>query len=370
MGLYLCNKYFSNNKIIHVEEHNYNSFHAKKITCLLTLKDGRLALSHEKGIFIIYNNEDLTKIDLSLKFEYSISSFIQLYDEKIIICSKEKNKMTIIKLNNKNQYEIIQEINISGTNYYSNLYDFKVIESKNDEFIVIYRGNYNGIQMTRWKLNKNNKYELCTLIKERFNCSLFGFLKLNEEEFVVVEEEKILSTHPYVHEEKLVFRAFSTLKKISVIGNVRINRYDLNFKFLENICFISKNIFSIWEEYDNVLLINITTHSIVIKLDFPKGDTLITKFYSLSKFSEDIFIIFASLGVEKVENPIDRRNDDDHYIWKNYMFLEKINEKGIKEIFRYECNDQYDIFKIGTKVNNNFIATCQKNKIELIKIKI
>ena len=135
-------------------------------------------------------------------------------------------------------------------------------------------------------------------------------------------------------------------------------------------CLISKNIFSVWEDNGNILLINIATHSIDKELDFPKGDTLNTKFYSLSKFSEDTLIIFASLGIEEVENPIDRRNPDDHYKWKNYMFLEKINEKGIKEIFRYECNDDYDIFKIGTKVNDNCIATCRKNIIKLIKIKI
>ena len=86
-----------------------------------------------------------------------------MHDEKIIICSREKNNMTIIKLNNKNQYEIIQEIILIGTNYYLD-YDFKVIESKNDELILIFRTNHFKDQLERWKLNKSNKYELCTSI--------------------------------------------------------------------------------------------------------------------------------------------------------------------------------------------------------------
>ena len=135
-------------------------------------------------------------------------------------------------------------------------------------------------------------------------------------------------------------------------------------------CLISKNIFSIWEEYDRILLINITTHSIDKILKFSEGKALNSKFFSLWKFSEDILIIFASLSIEKVENPIDRRNPDAHYIWKNYIFLHKINEERLKEIFRYECNDKYEIYKIGTKVNNNCINNFQKNIIKLIKIKI
>ena len=130
--------------------------------------------------------------------------------------------MKIIKLNNKNQYEIIQEIILIGSNYYLD-YGFKVIESKNDELIVIFKWNYGKSQLERWKLNKSNKYELCTSIKANEDLDLYGILKLNEEEFVVVQEEKRYTTHPYIHEEKLVFRAFSTLKEISRIGNIKIN---------------------------------------------------------------------------------------------------------------------------------------------------
>ena len=104
--------------------------------------------------------------------------------------------MKIIKLNNKNQYEIIQEIILIGSNYYLDQ-DFKVIESKNDELIAIFRGNLFKDQLERWKLNKSNKYELCTSIKA---LDLYGILKLNEEEFVVVQKEEILTTHPYIHE--------------------------------------------------------------------------------------------------------------------------------------------------------------------------
>ena len=203
MGLYLCNKYFSNNKIIHVEEHNYNSFHAKKITCLLTLKDGRLASSSLDGNLNIYK-EDLSKIDLSIKYKYPIHSFIQLHDGKIIICSNTKNIMILIKLKNKKQYEIIQKI-ILNKSMIENLYivrsNFKVIETKNDELIAIHMGYYisrNKSQMTIWKLNKENKYEFITNIQGN---QIFGILKLNKDEFVVLEEMECLSTNIYVQEE-------------------------------------------------------------------------------------------------------------------------------------------------------------------------
>jgi len=44
---------------------NYNLYKIINLENIIN----RLASSHEKGIFIIYNDEDLTKINLSLKLE-------------------------------------------------------------------------------------------------------------------------------------------------------------------------------------------------------------------------------------------------------------------------------------------------------------
>ena len=122
--------------------------------------------------------------------------------------------MILIKLKNKKQYEIIQKI-ILNKSMIENLYivrsNFKVIETKNDELITIHMGYYisrNESQMTIWKLNKENKYEFTTNIQGN---QIFGILKLNKDEFVVLEEMECLSTSIYVQEEKLVFRKLNNL---------------------------------------------------------------------------------------------------------------------------------------------------------------
>ena len=349
---------------MNIKEYNYNSFHKEKISLLYILKDGRLASSSEDQKLNIYN-ENIKSIDLSIKHKYPISSFLQLYDEKIIICSSKNSNMTIIKLKNKNQYEIIQEINMGDMGVQV---DFKIRESKDNELIAIYNGRIIRNQITIWKLNKNNKYELIMHIKADLGGRLFGILKLNEKEFVVLQNERIMTTHPFIHREQLVFRSLKNYKIIKVINNLEINHNDRYFKFFENMYLISKDIFSVWEKYGIIKLIKISTHEIIKQINISIGDAFKIIFYSFNKFSEDKMIVFASLAVKKREDPPNRRNPDTHYSYKNYIFLHKINENGIKEILKYEYDDNEKICKIGTKYKNNFIATCQDNNLKLIEI--
>ena len=255
MGIYLYNRYFSNiqlNEKVSEDKENLSldknrySFHTKIITCISILKDGRLASTSCDGKFNIYN-KDLSKIDLTINHEYPIHSFIQLHDEKIIICSSSKIIIEIIKLINEQEYEIIQLIELKmghliGSNIL--LSSIKVIETKKDEFISIYYFFFhNKPQMTIWKLNQNNnKYEAITQI---IGNSLYGILKLNKNEFVVLEYLEVGCNN--YNEEKLVFRDLKKYKKIIEIEGIStsINNERRISLFYENMCLLSNDILCI-----------------------------------------------------------------------------------------------------------------------------
>ena len=132
-------------------------------------------------------------------------------------------------------------------------------------------------------------------------------------------------------------------------------------------CLISKDIFSVWEERGSISLIKISTHEKIKSIEISNDNKYFyfTKIYSISKFSNDIVIVFASVPIGWNSNP---DNKGEIYTFKNSILMHRLNNEGLVEILKYEYNDNKDICFIGTKFKNNFIATCQKNVLKLIEL--
>ena len=368
MGIYLYNRYFSNiqldekvsedKEILSLDK---NSFHTKIITCISILKDGRLASTSCDGKFNIYN-KDLSKIDLTINHEYPIHSFIQLHDEKIIICSSSKIIIEIIKLINKQEYEIIQLIELKMGHLIDSkilLSSIKVIETKKDEFISIYYFFFhNKPQMTIWKLNQNNnKYEAITQI---IGNSLYGILKLNKNEFVVLEYLEVGCNN--YNEEKLVFRDLKKYKKIIEIEGIStsINNERRISLFYENMCLLSNDILCIVVRLSEILLIKISTHE---KINYFYNNYY-GKLYSICKFSNNNIIFFGAIELERQRRP---GKNNDIVTYKECILMYKYNKKEFVEISRYDTNYYTPI---GIKYKNNLIISNEDNKLVAIKLNI
>lgn len=327
-----------------------------KITCLLTLKDGRLASSNTNGELNIYN-EVLSKIDLSVKHEDSINSFIQLNNQNLVICLERQDIMEIIQLNNKNEYKIIQAIRIEGL-----LGSFKVIETKKNELITIHYYNIYHRQMTVWRLNKKNKYEIHCQIKGE---NLMNILKLNKNEFVVYEKIPILSTNSRVHWEKLVFRDLKKYNKVATIGQFHYEIVLRRSFLLENMCLLSNDLLFLAESLKNVYLIKISTHEKISKyLTYPG------KLSSMIKLDNNVIFIIGSIEV-KEENRHGKYHHEDG-VYKDYKSIYRYTHGEFAEILDQDNHfkDDSENFYLGTKYKNDLIACCNYEKIKLIKVKI
>lgn len=165
--------------------------HERLITSIQILKDGRLASSGLDGILNIYKKGTF-KIEIQVKLESGIHSFSQLFDGRIVICTD--NTMNIIKLLDNNKYKI--EDKITANKYGDTI---KVFGIKKDEFISIHQSFcYKPKSLILWKLNRKNKYECISIIKDT---KIYNFLKINKTEFVIIQDSLILSTSKYVHDE-------------------------------------------------------------------------------------------------------------------------------------------------------------------------
>ena len=334
-------------------------FNESKITCLLTLKDGRLASSNRSGKLNIYN-ETLSQIDLSIKHESSINSFIQLHNENLVICSG--SIMKIVQLKNKKKYTIIQTIIIEGI---SDLHSFKVIETKKNELITIYSFFIlHHKQLTVWRLNKKQNYEIHCQIKGE---QLENILKLNKNEFVVYENIPIMTTNSRVHYEQLVFRDLKKYNKVATIGEFSHESINgNNFLFLENMCLLSNDLLFFAESLKNVYVIKISTHEKISKYLTYEGQLSL-----ITKLDNNVIFIIGRIEVKKEERYGKYHLKDG--VYKNYISLYRYNNEEFVEILDEDNNLlSYDgeICTLGIKYKKDLIACSYYDKIKLIKIKI
>jgi len=209
--------------------------HDRLITSIQILKDGRIASSGLDGILNIYKKGTF-KIEIQVKVKSGIYSFSQLFDGRIVICTD--NTMNIIKLLDNNKYKI--EDKITANKFGDTI---KVFGIKKDEFISIHQNYcYKPKSLILWKLNRKNKYECISTIKDT---NIYNFLKINKKEFVISQKKEIMSTSSYVHDENLKFYNINNFKCIKTIYGIRIVRtytFIDNKLFFENMIMLNKNI--------------------------------------------------------------------------------------------------------------------------------
>ena len=336
-------------------------FNESKITCLLTLKDGRLASSNRSGELNIYN-ETLSQIDLSIKHESSINSFIQLHNENLVICSGPI--MKIVQLKNKKEYTIIQTIRIEGIFGRQNY--FKVIETKKNELITIYslilhHDQYK--QLTVWRLNKKQNYEIHCQIQ---GGHLRNILKLNKNEFVVYENIPIMTTNSHVHFEQLVFRDLKKYNKVATIGEFSHESINgNNFLFLENMCLLSNDLLFFTESLKNVYVIKISTHEKISKYLTYEGQLSL-----ITKLDNNVIFIIGRIEVKKEQRYGKYHLKDG--VYKDYISLYRYNNEEFEEILDEDnlFRDNDEKYALGIKYKKDLIACSYYDKIKLIKIKI
>ena len=225
--------------------------HRRLVTSIQMLKDGRLPSSGLDRILNIYKKGSF-KIEIQINIQSGIHSFSQLFDGRIVICTD--STMNIIKLLDNNKYEI--EDKITANKYGDTI---KVFGIKKDEFISIHQSLcYQPKSLILWKLNSKNKYECISTIKDT---TIYNFLKINKKEFVISQQEEIMSTNRYVHNEYLKFYNINNFKCIETLYNIRIvrthTRIDRNI-FFENMIMLNKNILCVAGDY--IYIIDISKH--------------------------------------------------------------------------------------------------------------
>ena len=225
--------------------------HKKLITSIQLLKDGRIASSGLDGILNIYKKGTF-KIEIQITVQSGIHSFSQLFDGRIVICTD--STMNIIKLLDNNKYEI--EDKITANKYGDTI---KVFGIKKDEFISIHQPLFEKQKsLILWKLNRKNKYECISTIKDT---RIYNFLKINKKEFVISQQEEIMSTSRYSHNEHLKFYNINNFKCIETLYNITIVRththIDRNI-FFENMIMLNKNILCVAGEI--IYIIDISKH--------------------------------------------------------------------------------------------------------------
>lgn len=225
--------------------------HKKLITSIQLLKDGRIASSGLDGILNIYKKGTF-KVEVQITVQSGIHSFSQLFDGRIVICTD--STMNIIKLLDNNKYEI--EDKITANKYGDTI---KVFGIKKDEFISIHQPLFEKQKsLILWKLNRKNKYECISTIKDT---RIYNFLKINKKEFVISQQEEIMSTSRYSHNEHLKFYNINNFKCIETLYNITIVRththIDRNI-FFENMIMLNKNILCVAGEI--IYIIDISKH--------------------------------------------------------------------------------------------------------------
>ena len=225
--------------------------HKKLITSIQLLKDGRIASSGLDGILNIYKKGTF-KVEVQITVQSGIHSFSQLFDGRIVICTD--STMNIIKLLDNNKYEI--EDKITANKYGDTI---KVFGIKKDEFISIHQPLFEKQKsLILWKLNRKNKYECISTIKDT---TIYNFLKINKKEFVISQQEEIMSTSRYSHNEHLKFYNINNFKCIETLYNITIVRththIDRNI-FFENMIMLNKNILCVAGEI--IYIIDISKH--------------------------------------------------------------------------------------------------------------
>jgi len=181
-------------------------FHNQKISILLQLKDGRLAVYSEDRIIKIYNRNYSISFVIN-KIKSLINSMIQTKDEKLICGSYE---ITILKLN-KNGYEIIQEIK-TRTN--------KIIEISDNNLISIL-----GNDMRFYSI-ENNKCKLKEEIK--FEENVENLIKVNNEDLCLLLDNynRMMSINIYnIESKQIVIKLFEMKSKESGEMCILQNKY-------------------------------------------------------------------------------------------------------------------------------------------------
>ena len=181
-------------------------FQNQKISILLQLKDGRLAVYSEDRIIKIYNRNYSVSFLIN-KIKSLISSMIQIKDEKLICCSYE---ITILKIN-KNDYEIIQEIK-TWTN--------KIIEISDNNLISIKNSD-----MRFYSIDKNK----CKLKEEiKFEENIENLIQINNEDLCLLLDNynKMMSINIYnIESKKIIIKIYEMKCKESGEMCILQNKY-------------------------------------------------------------------------------------------------------------------------------------------------
>ena len=201
------------------------------------LKDGSIVSC---SLYLDIYNKDSLDIQLSINdySYYSIYSFTELEDGRIIVCSSN-SQMYIIKLLENNKYQIEQYL--KGHIYYV----YKVIEIKKNELISI---SYDK-KMKIWKPNTLNQFECIKDIDFMNNNGSCDILKLNENECVTsLSAENCL---------KFWNTDYSNIATLSNIVNGSETR--------QNLCLIENDILCVGggSSTKRFYLIKISTHQLI-----------------------------------------------------------------------------------------------------------
>lgn len=322
-----------------------------EIIDLKILKNGKIAICGHNYLNIYkYNNEKI-ELQLSIKKENKIISFTQLSNEDIVICYSSIY-MEIIKLIDENKYKVIQITKIKEKECEKNGTKFRVVEIKENEFIIIIR-DYDKESMKLWKKYNGINYECVTIFKGPL---IYNALKLNEKEFTTLE---------YIHRNTRFkydpILKFYNSKKYSFITEIKFKcsffctpclKYPYSELLNENMCLINKDLFCVGIKALGIYLIKISTHEIIKEYNDEK------EFYfggikSIIKYSDNLFLIS-----------------------KIIYDINKDKYNGVIIIFKYEKENMQKLLISSTgddcyycyKLNNNMILIYNNRIINFLKL--
>lgn len=320
--------------------------HKKLITSIQLLKDGRIASSGLDGILNIYKKGTF-KIEIKITVQSGIHSFSQLFDGRIVICTD--STMNIIKLLDNNKYEI--EDKITANKYGDTI---KVFGIKKDEFISIHQPLFNKLKsLILWKLNRKNKYECISTIKDT---RIYNFLKINKKEFVTSQQEEIMSTSRYVHNEYLKFYNINNFKCIETLYNISIVRththIDRNI-FFENMIMLNKNILCVAGDY-YIYIIDISKHK-KIKTIYNKDFD--GEYLNIFKFKNYLITNIKTIQDSKKDKKIKQKKI------LIYKYDNNFTDNDNIKIELYKIQDIEYNFTFCFQFNNNILITNDINSI-------
>ena len=262
---------------------------SEEIWCSIKLKDGRIMTGNRDHSIKVYNSVFFNK-EFEINIFKSIIYYItQLSNDIIIVCSFDSS-LTLIKLKNDKEYDIIDTLEHTHDEGV-----FKVIEmnSKNDLISCSY-----DKKIKIWQKNVFNKY--LNIYTFTNNFPVMSVFKINNNEFISICRPPEINQNDF----SLNFYNYKEKKKINSINNLILSasKYAQNIK--NNLLYIGG--------LEAVYIINVEKYELIKTIDIIEDNCWITNLLILE--NNNILTSDYNGNIKLIEKDY---QDDNSYIIKN-----------------------------------------------------